>query len=291
MTTRTLDELRELAPLYVMQQLTDEERAAFEAALRDPATADALSAEVDAHRMTVELLATSQPVAPPPSLRNRVQDRILQEAAAAPRDATVAAPTAAPAAAPAAAPIAPTLTVVRADRPNRVVPIALALAFAASALFAFRLDRQLRDVRATLDEQRVASTQLRAQLAEREKTLRTLTDAGNQLLLVRLVPGAVNSANLQLFWNVKSGHAVIYASGLRSLAQDRTYQLWMIRDGKPVSVALFRPDSTGSQLLNDITVPSSTTGIAAFAVTEEPAAGSLQPTMTPFLVGTVTAPQ
>lgn len=283
MTTRTLDELRELAPAYVMETLTDDERAAFDAALRDPATADVLVAEVDAHRITVELLATSQPVAPPASLRNRMQERIRQEAATVPRTAPVAASDTAPA--------APTLTLVRAERPSRIVPIALALAFAASALFAFRLDRQVRDLRTTLEEQRVASTQLRAQLTEREKTLRTLTDAGNQLMLVRLVPGAVNGANLQLFWNVKSGHAVIYASGLRSLAEDRTYQLWMIRDGKPVSVALFRPDSTGSQLLNDIVVPSSTTGIAAFAVTEEPAAGSPQPTMTPFLVGTVTAPQ
>jgi len=35
-------------------------------------------------------------------------------------------------------------------------------------------------------------------------------------------------------------------------------------------------------------VPTSVVaGVAAFAVTEEPAAGSPQPTMTPFLVGSV----
>lgn len=293
MSMRTLDELRDLAPGYVMQLLTDDELAAFESALRDPATADLLQAEMRAHRDTLELLATSQAVTPPASLRNRVQERLRAEA-----QASVSAPAPGPAAAPAAAPIAtpapvapPALTVVRGEKPSRVMPIALALAFAASALIALRLNEQVRALRVEVEDQRVASLRLRDQLSARERTLRTLTDAGRDLMLVRLVPGQVQGANLQLFWNVRSGHAVIFASGLKAITAERTYQLWMIRDGKPVSVALFRPDSTGSQLLNDIPMPSSTTGIAAFAVTEEPAAGSAQPTMTPFLVGTVSAPQ
>lgn len=274
MTTRSLDELRDLAPGYVLQTLTAEEQLAFETALRDPAVAAALAPELDALRGTVTLLATSQPVAPPPALRNRVQERIRAEAerAASARPVDV-----------------PPLTVVRGGGGSRALPIGLALAFAASALLALNLQREVRALRSTLSTQQVAVQRLTEQLAQREATLRTLTDAGNALLLVRLAPNTTAGPSLQLFWNVKNGHAVIHAAGLRPIGSDRTYQLWMIRDGKPVSVALFRPDSTGTQLLGDIAVPTATSGIAAFAVTEEPAGGSVQPTMTPFLVGAVPA--
>lgn len=296
MTTPSLDALRDLAPGYVMQSLTPEEQAEFERALRDPAVAAALAPDLDAYRATVELLATSQPVSPPPALRNRVQERIAQERLAQERVAP--APAQAPVTAVARdAAAAPTLTVVNggasassASRPSRALPIGLALAFAASAVFALNLQREVGALRATVAEQTAAMADTRQQLAQREATLRTLTDAGNQLLLVRLNPNEALGPNLQVFWNVKQGRAVIHASGLKSLANDRTYQLWMIRDGKPVSVALFRPDATGSQLLDAIVVPNATAGVAAFAVTEEPAAGSAQPTMTPFLVGAV-APQ
>jgi anti-sigma-K factor RskA len=290
MTTRSLEDLRDLAPGYVMQSLTPEELAAFEHALRDPAMAAALAPELEAYRATVELLATAQPMAPPPSLRNRVQERIAQEARATAAGRPAGAPhRASPE--PATPPSPPRLTVVDGGgRSSRALPIGLALAFAASALFALNLQREVGALRATMREQTAAIEQTRQQLAERDATLRTLTDGGNALLLVRLNPNAALGPNLQVFWNVKQGRAVIHASGLKALPDDRTYQLWMIRDGKPVSVALFRPDASGAQLLGNIAVPSATAGVAAFAVTEEPAAGSTQPTMTPFLVGAV-APQ
>ena len=59
------------------------------------------------------------------------------------------------------------------------------------------------------------------------------------------------------------------------------------RDGKPVALALFNPDSAGRAIVQDTEVPTNMQGVAAFAVTEEPASGSAQPTTTPFLVGAV----
>lgn len=286
MTTRTLDELRDLAPGYVMDALTVEERTDFERALRDPAIAAALAPDLEAHRATVEALATAQSVAPPPGLRNRVQERIAQERMS---QELAAPPRLVPARGrPNDRATGQVIPIDRA-RPSRAVPIGLAVAFAASALVALNLQREVGALRRTLEQQTAAMAAAQATLADRERTINTLTGAGNALVLVRLAPNAALGPNLQVFWNVQRGRAVIHAAGLSSLAADRTYQLWMIRDGKPVSVALFRPDSTGRQLLGDVAVPSTTTGVAAFAVTEEPAGGSAQPTMTPFLVGTVAA--
>lgn len=282
---RSLDDLLDLAPGFVMRTLTLEEQTAVERALRDPALASVLLPEIEAHRATIELLATAQAVAPPPNLRGRVQERLAREAQA-PAERSSARAEAAPAAGNESV---RTTSAPPSARPSRALPIGLALAFAASAIMALKVQGDVRTLRATVDEQTRELAVTRQQLAQREATMRTLTEGGNALLLVRLKPNEALGPSLQVFWNTKSGAAVIHAAGLKPLPSTRTYVLWMIRDGKPESVALFRPDASGSQLVSDIRVPTSVAGVAAFAVTEEPAGGSPQPTMTPFLVGAVKA--
>ncbi len=282
MTHPSLDALRDLAPGYLLQALTDVERAQFERALRDPALAPELEAELAAHRETFAMLAEGQATPAPPELRERVLARIEAEANAS----------AAAAASQRAAPSAPAPNVSPTRSPHtgpriRWVPALLATALAASAVFAVNLREQVQQLESQLSTQALALDSTRQRLAQRESTLQTLTDGGNDLVLVRLTPNTQAGPALQVYWNPRSGKAVIHASGLAPIAEDRAYCLWMIRDGKPVPLTLFRPGSDGSQLLHDITVATGTTGVAAFAVTEEAATGSPVPTMTPFLVGEV----
>ena len=79
MNPLSIDALRELAPGFVMGTLSADELAAFNAALRDPVVAAQLAPELAAHRAAVEFLATETAVTPPPSLRERVAQRIAQE--------------------------------------------------------------------------------------------------------------------------------------------------------------------------------------------------------------------
>lgn len=282
MTHPSLDALRDLAPGYLLQALTDMERAQFERALRDPALAPELEAELASHRETFAMLAEGQATPAPPELRERVLARIEAEA-----NASAAAATLPRASAPAPA---PNLSAARTPNTGpriRWVPAFLATALAASAVFAVNLREQVQDLESQLSTQALALDSTRQRLAQRESTLQTLTDGGNDLVLVRLSPNTQAGPALQVYWNPRSGKAVIHASGLAPIGEDRAYCLWMIRDGKPVPLTLFRPGSDGSQLLHDITVATGTTGVAAFAVTEEAATGSPVPTMTPFLVGEV----
>lgn len=71
------------------------------------------------------------------------------------------------------------------------------------------------------------------------------------------------------------GGAVFRASDLPLVAEDRTYQLWLIGDEGPVSAGLFRPDPSGEAivLLEGEVSPGLVVGL-----TEEPAGGSPQPT-------------
>lgn len=282
MTHPSLDALRDLAPGYLLQALTDMERAQFERALRDPALAPELEAELAAHRETFAMLTEGHATPAPPALRERVLARMEAEAMAS---AAASSAESAPRAAPAAS--APSARPPQSGPRIRWVPTLLVTALAASAVFAVNLREQVQQLEAQLSTQALALDSTRQRLAQRESTLQTLTDGGNDLVLVRLAPNTQTGPALQVYWNPRSGKAVIHASGLAPIADDRAYCLWMIRDGKPVPLTLFRPGSDGSQLLHDITVATGTTGVAAFAVTEEAATGSPVPTMTPFLVGEV----
>src|SRR5207247_11230674 len=91
----------------------------------------------------------------------------------------------------------------------------------------------------------------------------------------------------RLYWNPSRHLVVMAVFDLPPAPAGRTYQLWAIAKGKPVSLGVFNTASDG-RLTAALDVPP---GLAfeLTAVTEEPAGGSPQPTQTPFPVGKVAA--
>ena len=289
----SLDELRDLAPGFVMGTLAAHELAQFNFNLQDAVTADALAPDIAAHRAVVDLLSTERAVTPSIDLKNRVTARIAAETrstATGEKERVLEFPTA-PLVVKKSATVALQLPVRRASKAPWYGAGLLAIALAAALLLTVQLKNQVDLLKGAVNEKDALLKRSLARLAERDETVNTLTTAGAKLVLVQLAPSAPRGPGIQLFWNVKDGRAVIYATGLKQVAADRTYCLWMIRDGKPVAVKLFNPDGDGQRLINGVEMPTNIQGVAAFAVTEEPAAGSPQPTMTPFLVGTVEVPK
>ena len=78
----------------------------------------------------------------------------------------------------------------------------------------------------------------------------------------------------------KSGVLIFMASNLRPVANNKTYELWLIpANGKaPMPAGLFRPDAAGSA---SVVMPTLPAGIKAkaFGVTVEDAQGSATPTL------------
>lgn len=74
---------------------------------------------------------------------------------------------------------------------------------------------------------------------------------------------------------VAGNRAILVATGLATLAEDRVYQLWLISDEGPVPAGTFRPDAEGNTvvLLDGEAAPGLVVGL-----TEEPAPGSTFPT-------------
>ena len=292
----TMEELRELAAGFVMDTLTMEERRGFEYAMKDPATRTALEEEIAIHRTAVEFLATSHAVQPSADLKQRVMARLSDVGAPGnvqrptisaggsqtqPDQNSMVSTSASPATSR-----ADTVS-VPGNRAGWWTAGALLVGLAATALFLVNSRSQIRSLQSQLDQQIALVDSTSTRLAARERTLSTILGTGSDVTLVRLSPNATAGPDMQVFWNVRQGRAVISASGLAQIARNRTYVLWMIRDGTPVQVALFTPDAAGRAVVQDIDVPTDRARIAAFAVTEEPAGGSPQPTMTPFLVGAV----
>lgn len=93
---------------------------------------------------------------------------------------------------------------------------------------------------------------------------------------------------LRVFWNESRDVIVVSAFNLPQTPVGRTYQLWGIGDGAPVSLGTFDTDATGSAVeLLQVGQPELPEA-AAFqvaAITVEPAGGSPQPTENPRFVG------
>lgn len=82
--------------------------------------------------------------------------------------------------------------------------------------------------------------------------------------------------------------AVLMTSGLRHLRVDETYQIWFLRDGKPLPNALFNV-TRGGNGQEIVRAPTQLGTLDAIAITPEPAGGSAAPTGPIVLMGTLAA--
>lgn len=259
MKAYTQDELRELLPAYALGAVSQDEAAAVAEALdSDRPDSAALRAELRSYQELVVQMASANTVVPPP----RVKERLLARVA---REKQVALPPRAP----------------------RKMPAFAVAALAAAIVLAVGLGAYSLRLRNSLTESRSLSALLSDSLARREATINAILEAEGSLRVAQLVAAdsAAQRGGIQLFWNERQKRGILHAFRLRPAPQGRAYQLWLIQDGKPVSVAVFNSEADGHALVQDLALPPSSQGTTLVAVTEEPAGGSPGPTTTPFLAG------
>ncbi|MBA3496724.1 MAG: anti-sigma factor [Gemmatimonadales bacterium] len=165
------------------------------------------------------------------------------------------------------------------------------LALAASLLLAAGLGAALVSARGRLAgmqtelaarSRTLAETERR--LTERQATLDAILEPGVQLF--QLTASGDPDPGIQLFWNLQLHRALVHGYRLKAVPAGRAYQLWFIRDGKPVPSVTFKPDAEGQARVERIPVPENGT-VSAAAVTVEPESGSAQPTSPILMVGTL----
>jgi anti-sigma-K factor RskA len=265
----TREEFEDLAAGYALGATSPEETDAVEQMLTEsPEFASDLRAY---HELAVRM-AQQRAVAPPPQLRDQFLDRI--------RDTKTV---------PFPAPSTPVAAVPRTTAPDRrATSTWMAMGLAASLLVAAALGYQNLTLRRTLAERGVQLVTTEGQLAHREATLDALLEAERDLYVVQMTSAdTVAGPGIQFFWNEKQQKGVAHAFRLKPAPAGKSYQLWLIRNGKPESVKVFNSDPDGHALVEGLTLPSSVQGVTQVLLTLEPAGGSAQPTSTPFVGGTL----
>jgi anti-sigma-K factor RskA len=295
----TSEELLELAAGYALGATTEEETAAVEAAL---AESPELRAEVASFQDVALQLAHARRVAPSDGLRDRLLDRVratpqsdgrTPPAAMPPRPQAPPPIVSGPLASESSAPEARVVPIgdapSAAARRRAVRPWAWAIGLAASLLLAAALGVENARLRRALDDSGARLAAARAEADKRHQQLETLLEAEKDLYVAQMrSDDTVSGPGIQFFWNAKQHVAMAHAFRLRPAPAGRVYQLWLIRDGKPIPSTVFNSDPDGHALIENVAVPESTTGVTQVLLTEEPAGGSPQPTTKPFIGGSLT---
>jgi anti-sigma-K factor RskA len=114
---------------------------------------------------------------------------------------------------------------------------------------------------------------LRQDLQERERQLAVFESASRTLALAG--PAEQQGARGVLVERAGGGTPVLLLEGMPAPEGNRTYQVWVIRGGQPVSAGVLPPRAAGQQRLE---LTQSLTGVQTVAVSVEPAGGSPSPT-------------
>ena len=107
------------------------------------------------------------------------------------------------------------------------------------------------------------------------ESLAIITSPGSRAIVLAGL-GPSPNAKGHTFVSPERGKAVFYAYDLPALTPDKTYQLWWIEGGKPVSAGVFNVDRRGTGRVQVERAPRGATD--AWAVTVEPAGGMPEPT-------------
>jgi anti-sigma-K factor RskA len=85
-------------------------------------------------------------------------------------------------------------------------------------------------------------------------------------------------AKAVVYWNAAEGRVYLNSAKMNELPDDKQYQLWALKDGKPIDAGVFDPKDGAIQPMYEIESAD------AFAVTLEPIGGSAAPTLSTLQV-------
>lgn len=105
--------------------------------------------------------------------------------------------------------------------------------------------------------------------------LAVLTDPNTASFIMTGVQGRDASLRADVYWNPASEMVYLNVKNLPQAPVGKQYQLWALKDGKPIDMGVFDGRDPEKALKEMGKVP----GAQAFAVTLEPSGGSVNPTM------------
>ncbi|MGH9768332.1 MAG: anti-sigma factor [Blastocatellia bacterium] len=271
------DEVKELAPLYVIGALDVETERAIEVSLRD-ATLEQRQ-DIAQWCEVAALLPLALPdQTPPDELKERLLSRIANEAQQTPIEIAVGESI-----------VEERVEKLAEQAEKKILPFVPArraeskttrwLLIAATALLAFT-SAYLFGQNAKLAREREEISQENARLArEREEISQELDTWKHATTKIIAMTGVeIPQANAKVVWDTKTQRWVVYIFDLPAPPSDKQYQLWYVTKEAKISARVFSTDTQGRSVLRLELPPEALAGLAATAVTIEPKGGSPQPT-------------
>jgi anti-sigma-K factor RskA len=123
--------------------------------------------------------------------------------------------------------------------------------------------------------QRIAQdyNQVNERLDKMENDLKVMDDPRFTRVIMSGTPNAPQSL-ASVYWNADSKEVYLSIQNMKTLAQEKQYQLWAIIDGKPVDAGVFDGNMAGLLKMKEIG-----SGAVTFAVTIEPRGGKPSPSL------------
>ena len=269
----TWDEVKELAPLYVIGALDEKTAHDLEASLNG-ATPE--QRRVVARWLDVAaLLPQALPLQTPPDhIKERVVNRIAEEAQKTPIEIAVEESTLKEMAELAEKKVLPFGQTRRAEsRTARWILIAATALLAFTSAYLFKQNAKLARERDYLSHERDG---LSRELAESKRQVDDIVSPWTKV--IAMVGDETPEANAKVVWDTKANQWAIYIFNLPPPPSDKQYQLWYVTKNAKISAWVFNTDEQGRTVLK-LTLPTEAlAGLAATAVTLEPKGGSPQPT-------------
>jgi anti-sigma-K factor RskA len=263
------EEYKEMLPALALSALDAEDQRALDQHL---AECDECRRELADWENTASALALSVPPAEPSAqVRDRIMRAVSAENEKQPRQESSAA--------------SPVIEFPQGRRARwtafgRVGAIAAAVLFLVLIIWILVLWQENRALRQRQDQLYAELKYLQEDSRVSRELVTILTTPGAKVAtLSGTGPGA--GANAKLVYN-PGGRAMLLANDLPPIPEGKEYQLWFIVGGNPYPGKTFSPDDLRRGELSD-DVPRQARDSAVFALTVEPAGGSLSPTSEIYL--------
>ncbi len=274
------EKFEELCAAYALGALEGEELREFESALRT-ADDDMKRLLFEFQRVALHLPVVAQEATPSPRIKQRILERIHSDTVPQPQSM-----------------FSKLVSLLGFDNPRIGFAISFALIIVTMGIgyYAFLLrnaiherDQRIAVIQQELSQQQQHFTVLQTELIRKEELLKVLQSPRIEVVIMN--GKEINPSGYgKIIWDPIKKSAILQISNLPAVPKDKDYQLWVIKDQKPISAGVFTVNDPLTETLFKIEqlVETDKKSINAFAITLEPKGGVPQPTGQMYLLGTPT---
>jgi anti-sigma-K factor RskA len=269
----TWDEVKEIAPLYVIGALDEKTAHEVEAALHSATPQQ--QRVIASWRDVATLLPHALPLqTPPDDIKERLLNRIAGETQQTPIEIAIEESASGKVPEQAERNVLPFVQPRRGEsRTARRLLIAATALLAFSVGYLFKQGADLARERDALARER---DDLSKELAVWKRQVGDIVSPRTRV--IAMVGDETPQANAKVFWDTNAQQWAVHIFDLPAPPSDKDYQLWYVTQNAKISAAIFRTDEQGRTVLKLTLPPDALVGLAATAVTLEPRGGSPQPT-------------